>query len=176
MKLFIMRHGDAAKPLVAYEERPLTEKGKFEASAAGIFLRMAGEIPDIAMHSTQLRSKMTARYVMIEAGAPSAAGILAKRDDLEDDSSPDEFLASVVSEFGKTDKTVLAVSHMPFVQRLASLLIAGRPTLIDDFGKGDLLAFNALGGGRAWTLRFYMPSKQLKGFYRSYLDMGAAGI
>jgi hypothetical protein len=65
---------------------------------------------------------------------------------------------------------------MPFVQRLASLLLAGRPTLIDDFGKGDLLAFNAIGGGRGWTLRFYMPSKQLKDFYRSYLDMMTAGI
>jgi phosphohistidine phosphatase SixA len=166
-----MRHGDAVKPVIAYGERPLTEKGKFEASAAGIFLRMAGEIPDIAMHSAQIRSKMTAQCVLRSTGIPDADGILVKRDDLEEDSSAEEFLTGMTHEFGGTDKTVLAVGHIPFVQRLASLLLASRPTLMGDFGKGDLLAFDSLASGKSWTLRFYVRSKLLKDFYRSYLDM-----
>jgi phosphohistidine phosphatase len=168
-----MRHGDAVKPFVAYAERPLTEKGKFEAAAAGIFLRMTGEIPNVVMHSTQLRSKMTAKYLMISLDDAEAEKILTPRDDLEEDSSPDEFLASIVAEFGKTDKTILAVSHIPFVERLASLLLASRPTLTDGFDTCALMAFDAVGGGKMWTLRFYMPSKQLKNFYRSYSNAQA---
>ncbi|MDR1375662.1 MAG: hypothetical protein LBJ45_02525 [Holosporaceae bacterium] len=171
-----MRHGDAVKPVITYAERTLTEKGKFEASAARVFLRMAGEIPDVVMHSAQSRSKMTAQCVAISIGTSNPEGILVNRDDMEEDSPPEEFLASAVSDFGRTNKTktILAVGHMPFVQRLASLLLASRPTLMDDFSKGDLLAFSSIGGGRAWTLRFYMTSKQIKDFYRLYLDMVAS--
>jgi phosphohistidine phosphatase SixA len=185
MKLFIMRHGDAVKPVVAYANRPLTEKGKFEAAAAGVFLKMTGEIPDVIMHSSQLRGRMTAECLALSLGASFTENaeraenakkflaLLAPRDDLEEDSPPEEFLASVVSEFGKTDKTILAIGHIPFVERLASLLLASRLTLTDTFGTCDLMAFNAAGGGRTWTLRFYMPSKRLRKFYRSYLDTRA---
>jgi phosphohistidine phosphatase len=163
-----MRHGDAVKPAVAYAQRPLSDRGKREADAAGAFLRMANEIPYAIMHSTQLRSKMTAEHVM--AGV-AVDGLLQERCDLEEDSSAEDFLASIVSEFGETNKKIMIVGHNPFMSRLAFLLFAGsKPPIIEEFKTGTLLAADSAAHGRMWTLRFYMPTKPLAEFYSSLVD------
>ena len=74
-------------------------------------MRMTGEIPDVVMHTTRLRSKMTAEYLTLSLGTPDAGKTLMPRDDLEEDSVPEEFLASVISAFGKTDKYI---AHLKF--------------------------------------------------------------
>jgi phosphohistidine phosphatase len=160
-----MRHGDAVKPIVTYAQRPLSDKGEREADAAGIFLRAANEIPGVIMHSTQLRSKMTAERVM--AGV-NADGLLQKREDLEEDSSAEDFLASIVSEFGETNEKIMVVGHNPFISHLALLLFADpRQSVIEAFKTGTLLAADSAAHGRRWTLRFYMPPKLLTELHRS---------
>ncbi|MDR1510618.1 MAG: histidine phosphatase family protein [Synergistaceae bacterium] len=168
MRLYLMRHGDAIKPAAAFAQRPLSDKGEREADAAGAFLLVAREMPDTIFHSTQLRSRMTAERVM--AGLAAAGDILKKREDLEEDSSPEEFISSVVSEFGKTDRKIMAVGHNPFVTRLASLLLLGFSSAIGEFKTGALLAFDSIASGRAWEVRFYMPPKLLTKIHRSILD------
>jgi phosphohistidine phosphatase SixA len=161
-----MRHGDAVKLATAYGQRPLSEKGSREAGAAGVFLSMTGEAPDVIMHSAQLRSRMTAEQVMAALGADD---ILQKRGDLEEDSSAEGFISSVVSEFGGTDKKILAVGHNPFVSRLAQLLTGLETSMIEEFKTGALLAVDSVAHGRAWTMRFYMQPKVLMKFYDSLI-------
>jgi phosphohistidine phosphatase len=163
-----MRHGKAETPVTAYQERHLTERGKKEADAAGAFLRMAGEIPDIIMHSTQLRSRETAERAM---AAITAEDILTARKDLEEDADPEEFLASVSAEYGRTGKKILAVGHNPFVSRLASIVIrGGRASMMEDLGTGDLVGAESV-GSKMWRLRFFMPSATLSELYASWGDI-----
>jgi phosphohistidine phosphatase SixA len=165
-----MRHGNAVWGDTAYSPRPLSAQGEREADAAGVFLRIIGEIPDVIMHSSQIRSKMTAEHVM--AGV-NAQGILQKRDDLEEDAIVEEFLSRVVSEYGKTDKRVLAVGHNPFVSRLISLLLMGsKSSMLNEISTGTLFAADSAGpSGTIWTQRFFMPPKLLAKFYDSYMGM-----
>jgi phosphohistidine phosphatase SixA len=112
---------------------------------------------------------MTSERVMV---AVTRQDILLKREDLEEDSSPEDFLASIVSEFGKTDKKVMAVGHNPFISRLASLLLAGSKSyMLEEFKTGTLLVTDSIGSGKMWSLRFYMPSKLLAEFHNSYLNL-----
>jgi phosphohistidine phosphatase SixA len=78
-----------------------------------------------------------------------------------------------VSEFGKTDKKIMAVGHNPFISRLASLLLTGSKSsmIVEEFKTGTLLAFDSLASGGSWSMRFYMPSKLLAKFYDSFSGM-----
>ena len=166
MKLFLMRHGDAEKRYTTYQERRLTPTGEREADAGGLFLRFSGEKPDVIMHSTQIRSIMTAERVLAAVGS----GVLVLRDDLEEDSSPEDFLASVTEEFAGTGNRVLAVGHNPFISRLGSLMLAGsKSALINvEFKTGALLGADSIGSGKYWSLRFFAVPKVLAGLYHEY--------
>ena len=166
MKLFLMRHGDAEKRIMAYQERSLTSTGEREADAGGLFLRISGEKPDVIMHSSQIRSRMTAERVMAAVGS----GVLVPRMDLEEDSSPEDFLASVAGEFAGTDSRVLAVGHNPFISRLGSLMLGGSQSasVYLEFKTGALLGADSVGSGKYWNLRFFATPKMLAGIYQAY--------
>ena len=164
MKLILMRHGDSEK-FVIHGDRPLTQTGEREADAAGFFLRASGVKPDIIMHSSRLRSAMTAERVMAVAGA----GVLAFRKDLEEDSSPEGFLASVASEFADTEKIILAVGHNPFISRLGSLMICPEShAVIANFKTGALLGADSVNSGKYWDLRFFATPKVIAGIYNLF--------
>jgi phosphohistidine phosphatase SixA len=165
-----MRHGNAVRGDTVYSPRPLSENGEREADAAGAFLWMTGEIPDVIMHSSLVRSKMTAEHVM--AGV-RAQDILTRHDDLEEDSVVEEFLENVAGEYGRTDKRIMAVGHNPFVSRLVSLLLMGsKSSLMEEISTGTLFAADSANpSGTIWKARFFMPSKVLAKFYDSYLEM-----
>jgi phosphohistidine phosphatase SixA len=65
--------------------------------------------------------------------AVTVDNILTARNDLEEDSVPEDFLASITAEYGRTDKKILAVGHNPFVSRLASIVIyGGKASMLED--------------------------------------------
>jgi phosphohistidine phosphatase len=168
MKLFLMRHGDAEKRVMAYQERSLTHTGEREADSGGLFLRIAGEKPDVIMHSSQLRSRMTAERVKAAVGS----GDLVLREDLEEDSSPEDFLASVTNEFAGTKKRVLAVGHNPFMSYLGALVLMGPKSRVFDveFKTGTLLGVESVGSDTYWSLRFFIHPKALAGIYEACSD------
>ena len=166
MKLFLMRHGDAEKLMTAYGDRRLTPAGEREADAGGFFLRISGEKPCIIMHSSRVRSIMTAERVMAAVGS----GVLAPRTDLGEDSSPEEFLASVTGEFAGTDNRVLAVGHNPFISRLGSMMLAGNKSVSSyvEFKTGALLGADCVDYGKRWSLRFFAAPKMLARIYKAF--------
>ena len=168
MKLFLMRHGDAEKLITADRDRRLTSTGEREADAGGLFLRISGEKPDVIMHSSRLRSIMTAERVMEAVGS----GVLKPRTDLEEDSAPEDFLAGVIQEFAGTDSRVLAVGHNPFISRLGSLMLAGSiSALVNmEFKTGALLGADCVGSGKYWELRFFAVPKVMARIYKAYLQ------
>ena len=165
MKLFLMRHGDAEKLMMGGDRR-LTAAGEREADAGGLFLRLSGEKPDVIMHSSKLRSKKTAERVL----AAACSGVLVLREDLEEDSSPESFLASVTDEFTGTGSRILAVGHNPFISRLGSLMLGGPEShaVMVDFKTGALLGADSMDSGKYWNLRFFASPKVLAGICQAY--------
>ena len=119
MDLYLMQHGRATTE-TEDPERPLTNAGRAavqrvaeRASAAGV--RISG-----CLHSGKLRAEQTAQLLVTEIGVePSveARPGLAPNDPVEP-----------VAEWLLTDtehQSLALVGHMPFLGRLASLLVAG---------------------------------------------------
>ncbi|MDR1651321.1 MAG: histidine phosphatase family protein [Synergistaceae bacterium] len=167
MRLILMRHASAVERPNARGERPLSEKGEHEADAAGFFLRMVGEVPDVIMHSSMLRSRVTAERVMAKVGQD---GVLTKRGDLDEDSSAEEFLMSVAGEFGASNKKIMAVGHNPFMTDIALRVMTGSRSspAIDRIDKASVFAVDCVSSA-LWIQRFYMPRALLLKVYDAWL-------
>ncbi|MDR1471983.1 MAG: phosphohistidine phosphatase SixA [Synergistaceae bacterium] len=160
MKLCLMRHGDAMSAVID-SIRPLSEKGMAEAEVAGVFLRRVGEVPDVIIHSTLLRGKLTAECV---AAASGAGDVLEQWRGLEPYDSTDDFLSELQLTFGASERNILVVGHQPFISEFASLLLARSEAAVSlKFTTGSLCGVKSEGMGKFWTLRFHITSKHLLG-------------
>jgi phosphohistidine phosphatase len=159
VRIYLMRHGDASSG-VSDSIRPLSEQGVLEAEAAGRYLRKTGEMPDLIMHSTLFRSRRTAELARTAAGLDVP---LRESENLAPEDSTEKFISEMVSEFVKTDKKILVVGHNPFISDLASLLLTrSKSALPIKFTTGSIFGADSISVGKLWTLRFYVPSKQMK--------------
>jgi phosphohistidine phosphatase len=155
MKLYIMRHGDAANGAFD-DERPLSDDGRREAERAGIFLRRAGERLDEICHSTLLRSRQTA----MEVGRHIAnSPVISERNGLRPSDGVGEFISSLDAG---ADRNILVVGHQPFVSRLASLLLSGDEKSIRvKFPTGAVIGLENSPGGTLWSLRFHATAHMI---------------
>lgn len=119
MTLYLVRHGRAMSEK-DNPERPLTEKGRADAAKLADFLKPAGISVDVIWHSGKTRAAQTAEIVgsvvKAEEGITARKG-LAPNDPVED----------IAAEISAGEKDIMIVGHLPFVSRLASYLISGRP-------------------------------------------------
>jgi len=116
--LVVMRHAKSAWPEgVADLARPLNERGRRDAPAAGRWLR--SQVPDIDMTlvSTATRTRQTWDLVAEELGGDPDCLF----DDRIYDGSPDALLAAV-RELPETARTVLLLGHNPGVTELVRVL------------------------------------------------------
>ena len=118
-RLYLVRHGEA-KTKDEDPQRGLTDDGRTDvarmaawAAAAGI---QAGEI----RHSGKLRARQTAEIFAEHLGRQAqAASGLAPNDDVA------EIGRAIEPERG----SIMLVGHLPFLERLAALLISGNSEL-----------------------------------------------
>ena len=121
MIIYLLRHGDAVDtPEVHDSDRPLSDFGQRQATAAGRFLaKTNAEIGQI-LCSPLLRARQTAEAVQRELPSVpvGATELLASSSDPRD----------IVHELQKnTFKSVLMVGHEPHLSRTISLLLWGDP-------------------------------------------------
>lgn len=105
--LILMRHGTTEKPVAGGRDfdRPLTERGRREAEAAGEALAGEGWVPTLALVSPALRTQET--WEEVEA----AFGAVEKRDDPKLlHTSSEAILAAAEAAEGEV---VMVVSHNP---------------------------------------------------------------
>lgn len=123
MKIYIMRHGDAATREEAGvstdEERPLTERGRRETAIMGQVLDKLGVAPDLLLSSPLVRAQQT-------------AGIMAEHFGVEITNAPElapgGSLAGVLAQIlrhGRPPEVIL-VGHMPGVAELAGYLVSNQ--------------------------------------------------
>jgi phosphohistidine phosphatase len=118
MDLYLMQHGQATTG-AENPERPLTDAGRAAVQRVAARARAAGVHVSHCVHSGKLRAEQTARLLLGEVGAEAS---VETRPGL----APNDPVAPTAEWLrGVTDHQALAlVGHLPFLDRLASLLVA----------------------------------------------------
>lgn len=117
LHLWVLRHGEAFARAASDAERELTERGRADAHAAGLWLAAAAERPQRVLCSPYRRAQQTAAAVL-----ESLPGLRAQTVDwLTPDTEPLVALKHLSPLLGP----VLIVSHQPLVGALVGLLATG---------------------------------------------------
>jgi phosphohistidine phosphatase len=116
MKLLLVQHGEAVIDAID-PRKPLSPEGERDVRALAAACRRSALRAGDIMHSGKLRAEQTAGILAEALGLPvrAAAGL--------DPLDPVKPFADQCEEW--TDDRVI-VGHMPFLGRLASILLAGR--------------------------------------------------
>lgn len=117
MILYIVRHGKARSEQDD-PSRSLTEEGKEETRRIASFLKKYGVQADEIWHSTKRRAEETAEILKSQWGLTA---VMQAKDHLAPNSPP----RIVYDEILKENKNLMVVGHLPFLDRLVSLFIAG---------------------------------------------------
>jgi phosphohistidine phosphatase len=130
--LVLMRHAQAASPDgVADHERPLTERGRRDAAAAGRWLRSAEVTPHSVIVSSAVRTRETFDLLRDEAEPTGPVRV----SDHAYAASAGELLELVRGVPAQTE-SLLVVGHNPSIGMLARLLDdGGRPGEAADAGE-----------------------------------------
>ena len=119
MRVYLTQHG-LAVPKDADPDRPLSEQGREDVRRLAEFLDKAGIQVGQVLHSGKTRAKQTAE-ILAEALLPD--GQLQAHAGL----GPNDPLEKVSPEIAFWSVDTLIVGHLPYLGRLASLLLASDP-------------------------------------------------
>jgi phosphohistidine phosphatase len=114
-RLYLLRHGEA-KSKEEDPERGLTDTGRTDVTRMATWAASAGIMVDEIRHSGKLRAQQTAEIFAEHLGAQAAAvpGL-----------APNDDVATIAGAIEQEQGTVMLVGHLPFLERLAALLITG---------------------------------------------------
>lgn len=117
MKLYLVQHGES-KPEQEDPQRPLTELGREEVGRAAVLAQRAGASPGEVLHSGKLRALQTAEILASRLKAPhrQTEGL-----------SPNDPVEAWKLRLAAEERDLMLVGHLPFMERLASALLAGVP-------------------------------------------------
>jgi len=117
MQLYLVQHAKAA-PREVDAERPLTEEGLRDIQKVAAFVKPLNLSVDYIWHSGKKRAEQTAEVL--------AEAIKANRGQIARDGlAPSDDVTAVASELATAVEDIAIVGHLPFLNRLASLLLAG---------------------------------------------------
>ena len=142
----LMRHGEAAAG-GDDRRRPLTAAGRANAAAmVGLLARgsLATTVTAVA-HSGRVRAEQTAAILAARLGVDPARVRTQRGLDPGDDPQP------ALDQLAAADESVAVVSHLPFLPKLASLMLTGdEAALTAVFAEAGWMAL--VGSGRSWRL------------------------
>jgi phosphohistidine phosphatase len=120
-RLYLMRHGHSPAPAEAGVKsdalRPLSDKGRRDASLMAQELVRRGGRPSFVLHSPLTRA--------VQTGQAAAAALKISAETflpLDNTLPPDELLAELLKRAGGAEE-LLAVGHQPQIGELAALLL-----------------------------------------------------
>jgi len=115
MKLYLVQHAKAA-PEQIDPQRPLTKEGKADLQKIAAFIKPLNLCVDYCWHSRKKRAEQTAEIL-------TAVIKVRKAKIARDGLGPNDDVKILKDELSGTAADIIIVSHMPFVSRLASLLL-----------------------------------------------------
>lgn len=157
MRLFLLRHADAATPAETDELRPLSPKGAAQTLRVSEFCKTRGQLPDVILHSPVLRAVETAQIF----GKCTSLPRLIEVGWLACGMSPATALRELraYTEF----PSIMLVGHEPDFSRLAACLLGLENPGALHLRKSSLTCLTlsdlSEGGGR---LEYLVPAKLLK--------------
>ncbi|MBI4611979.1 MAG: phosphohistidine phosphatase SixA [Planctomycetes bacterium] len=144
MRLYLVQHGEA-HPEEIDRERRLTPKGEEEVRKVARFLAPRGLTVKAIWHSGKTRARQTAE-ILAEA-VTAARGVEARRG-----LDPKDSVRPVAEEIHAAGEDILIAGHLPFLARLASVLVAGgEETPVVTFRYGCVVALERGEDGR-WSV------------------------
>jgi len=162
MKLYILRHGDAAEPgdpRYKENDRPLTPKGIQRTKQLAHTLRQMETSFDAILSSPLTRARQTAEII--------ARGLqLPDKLKLTDHLSPSGSMEKLVEQINglhPAPEDVLLSGHEPYLSAFISLLCVGGLDLAVKMKKGALcrLEVDVLSCGRCATLEWLLQPRML---------------
>lgn len=118
-RLYLLRHGEA-KSKDEDPNRALTARGADDVTRMAIWAARADISVDAIRHSGKLRAQQTAEIFsehLPDGPVPQAVSGLGPNDDVQ----------TVAQPIQRENRPILLVGHLPFLERLASWLVAGDP-------------------------------------------------
>lgn len=117
MKLYLIQHAKAASKEID-PERPLTNEGQRNIQKIASFIKPLNLRVDYLWHSGKKRAKQTAevlaKVIRINKQKSARAGL-----------GPNDDVTALKDELSTNRQDIMIVGHMPFLAKLASLLLAG---------------------------------------------------
>jgi phosphohistidine phosphatase len=118
MRLYLVQHGTA----IAQEQdpqRPLAREGRQEIRKVARFLKPMGLTVDRVWHSGKARAWQTAQLyaeiLIVRQELTARAGL-----------NPNDDVAPLREELAAATENIMLVGHLPFLSKLAALLLTGR--------------------------------------------------
>jgi len=119
MQIYLVQHGES-QPEEIDPERRLTENGARAVQRVADFLRTSGGLHvDAIWHSGKARAQQTAE--LLGPATRAGEGALMQHDGL----APKDAVEPIKRELEQGNSNVMIVGHLPFLGRLAALLLTG---------------------------------------------------
>ena len=119
MQIYLVQHGES-KPEEIDPERRLTESGAQAVRNVADFLRRSGGVEvDAIWHSGKPRARQTAELLAPSMRAGERAAMH------HDGLAPKDAVEPIKQELEQGDRNVMIVGHLPFLGKLAALLLTG---------------------------------------------------
>ena len=117
MKLYLVQHAKAASKEVD-TERLLTEEGHGDIQKVAAFIKPLNLCVDYLWHSGKKRAAQTAELLaeVVEITKAQAA---------HDGLAPNDDVTALKDELMSLQQDIMVVGHLPFLSKLASLLLSG---------------------------------------------------
>ncbi len=116
MKLYLVQHAKAASEQVD-PQRPLTEEGRSDIQKVATFIKSSNLCVDYLWHSGKKRAEQTAKIL--------AEAIKIKTLTIHDGLGPNDDVKAFKDELISVNGDIMVVGHLPFLSKLASLVLAG---------------------------------------------------
>jgi phosphohistidine phosphatase len=132
MDFYLVRHGDAVSA-VENADRPLSPAGREDVERLAQWARQRAVNPRLIYHSGILRAVQTAailaEHLSPFSGVKEHSGLLPESDP-----------AMAKAELDSAPDSIMLVGHLPYMNRLAGLLIAGDPNrTVTEFAPATML-------------------------------------
>jgi phosphohistidine phosphatase len=144
LAVYLVHHADAVAPYID-PMRPLSDRGRADATRIAETVAKRGVKPDVIWHSGKLRARQTAELFW-KACNPFAT-VTAVRGLL-----PDDPATWVRDQLEGETRSVLLVSHMPYLPRLLQVLCGHDENAAAAFPQHGCVALER--SGEYWTERW----------------------
>lgn len=143
MEVYLVQHGEAL-PKDSDPSRPLTEEGRSEIRRMAALLGRGVSIERL-YHSGKERARQTAEILMTMPGC-------AAPPEESRDLAPNDPVEPWAERLAESDRSTMLVGHLPFMGRLASLMLTGKATMeAVGFTPGTVLGMSRTDSG--WRLK-----------------------